>query len=137
MNSLLLVAHGSRREASNVEIRALTALLRHHPAHRFDHVSCAFLELAKPTIAMGIGDCVGRGATRITVFPYFLSAGRHVACDIPEAVKQAALDHPGVELNIAPHLGAAESIGDFILQQAGRVTTSPGDQRCERRPPVR
>jgi sirohydrochlorin ferrochelatase len=114
MNSLLLVAHGSRREASNEEIRALTESLRHK-----DGIGCAFLELAEPSIPDGIRACIARGATRVTVFPYFLSAGRHVASDIPDEVNSVVEDYPDIEITIAPYLGAAGAMGDLILQQSG------------------
>jgi sirohydrochlorin ferrochelatase len=119
MNSLLLVAHGSRREASNEEIRSLTGLLGHNPGNRFDTVSCAFLELAEPSIPDGIRQCIEHGATRVTVFPYFLSAGRHVALDIPAEVGEIAGDYPDIEITIAPYLGAAGAMSELILQQAG------------------
>ena len=47
MRTLILVAHGSRREASNQEIRALTEALARQGGERFDRVSCAFLELVE------------------------------------------------------------------------------------------
>ena len=119
MNSLLLVAHGSRREASNEEIRALTESLRHKDGNCFADVGCAFLELAEPSIPDGIRACIARGATRVTVFPYFLSAGRHVASDIPDEVNSVVEDYPDIEITIAPYLGAAGAMGDLILQQSG------------------
>ena len=54
MRSLLLVAHGSRREASNQEIRNLTAALAGRAIGRFGHVGCAFLEIARPSIPEAI-----------------------------------------------------------------------------------
>jgi sirohydrochlorin ferrochelatase len=118
MNSILLVAHGSRREASNEEIRSLTESLRQRAGNCFTDVGCAFLELAEPSIPDGIRDCIARGAIRVTVFPYFLSAGRHVATDIPAEVDRIVDDYPNIDINIAPHLGAAGAMGELILQQA-------------------
>ena len=119
MHSLLLVAHGSRREASNEEIRALAERLQRRSVGRFDQVRCAFLELAAPSIAEGMHECIEQGSSAVTVIPYFLASGRHVASDIPAAVRRVAVDHPQVTVTIAPHLGAAESITDLILRQAG------------------
>lgn len=118
MNSLLLVAHGSRREASNDEIRSLTESLRHKADNCFTDVGCAFLELAGPSIPDGIKECIARGASRVTVFPYFLSAGRHVASDIPAEVNRVVDEYPNIEITIAPYLGAAGTMGELILQQA-------------------
>ncbi|NNG13414.1 MAG: CbiX/SirB N-terminal domain-containing protein [Halobacteria archaeon] len=127
MNSLLLVAHGSRREASNDEIRSLTAELQRVAGNAFANVSCAFLELAEPSIPDGIRQCIERGATCVTVFPYFLSAGRHVASDIPAEVSEISHDYPEIEITIAPYLGAASSMSELILQQAGLTLTHRGE----------
>lgn len=118
MNSLLLVAHGSRREASNEEIRTLAAALRQEEGNRFSDIGCAFLELAEPSIPDGIRDCIARGAAWATVFPYFLSAGRHVATDIPAEVNKVVDDYPNIDISIAPYLGAAGAMGELILKQA-------------------
>lgn len=127
VNSLLLVAHGSRRVASNDEIRTLTAKLREDAGTRFADVSCAFLELAEPSIPDAINQCIGRGATRVTVFPYFLSAGRHVASDIPAEVAAVASRYPDVEVVIAPYLGAAGAMSDLILQLVEEPGTETGE----------
>lgn len=137
MNSLLLVAHGSRREASNDEIRSLTGELQCMAGNAFTNVSCAFLELAGPSIPDGIRQCIERGATCVTVFPYFLSAGRHVASDIPAEVNEIANDYPDIEITIAPYLGAASTMSELILQQVGSSLTQRGESSCESRPPTR
>ncbi|MBA1332368.1 cobalamin biosynthesis protein CbiX, partial [Candidatus Endoriftia persephone str. Guaymas] len=44
--ALLIVAHGSRREASNQEVRQLTERVRVRAGPLYSEVACAFLELA-------------------------------------------------------------------------------------------
>ena len=92
MKSLILVAHGSRRAASNDEIRELTERLARQADGAFGRVSCAFLELAEPSIPDGIEQAVRAGAREVIVLPYFLSAGRHVAEDIPGLVAGKRLE---------------------------------------------
>ena len=58
MKSLLLVAHGSRRQASNEEVRELTARLAEHAGAAYGYVDCGFLELAEPSIPEGIQRCI-------------------------------------------------------------------------------
>lgn len=111
---LLLVAHGSRREASNEEVRQLTGRLGGRIGGEYDAVRCAFLELASPLIPEAIDQAVADGATRITLLPYFLVAGRHVAADIPGIVEQKQRDHPLVELRTARYLGQAEEVLDLL-----------------------
>ncbi len=89
MHALLLIAHGSRREASNQEVRELAARLEQIAGDRFDGMMPAFLELAEPDIPTGVGLCVESGATTVTAVPYFLSAGRHVSSDIHAELEKA------------------------------------------------
>lgn len=113
--ALLLVAHGSRRAESNDEVRKLTDRLRDKAGNKFASVSCAFLELAEPSIPDGIQSCIDRGAEDVVVLPYFLSAGWHVQKDIPGQVAIKQREHSGVRIVIAPYLGAAEGIRDLLL----------------------
>lgn len=115
MKALLLIAHGSRREASNDEVRALARDLQRRAAGQFDLVVPAFLELAEPSIPDGVDECVRQGASEIRVVPYFLSAGRHVATDIPGELAQAAQAHPGVRIDMSPYLGQHPRVTDLLL----------------------
>jgi sirohydrochlorin ferrochelatase len=117
MRALLLVAHGSRRNASNDEVRKLAEQLRAQ-ATDFQYVSCAFLELADPSIPSGLEDCQRAGAKEAVVLPYFLSAGRHVAEDIPNIVEKFTSLHPEMQVVIAPYLGTAPQLPDTLLQLA-------------------
>jgi sirohydrochlorin ferrochelatase len=50
--------------------------------------------------------------------PYFLSAGRHVAEDIPGEVDLVRGEFPDVTIGLAPYLGLAHAVPDLLLQQA-------------------
>lgn len=115
MKTLLLVAHGSRRAASNDEVRELTKRLTDKAGDSYAYIDCAFLELAEPSIPDGIQRCIDRGASEVIVLPYFLSAGRHVVEDIPHEVKIKQDEYPDIDIHIAGYLGAAEAIPDLLL----------------------
>lgn len=117
MHHLLIVAHGSRRAASNQEIQALTELLASQ-SKDFASVRCAFLELAEPSIPDALRQLIAEGATKIIVMPYFLSAGRHVSEDIPAEIDSVRVEHPQVEIHLADYLGAAEGLTTLLLAQA-------------------
>jgi sirohydrochlorin ferrochelatase len=118
MHALLLIAHGSRREASNQEVRKLAARLEQIAGDRFDGVIPAFLELAEPAIPTGVDLCVESGATAVTAVPYFLSAGRHVASDIPGELEQAKLKHGAVTVHLSDYLGKHASVPELLLALA-------------------
>jgi sirohydrochlorin ferrochelatase len=118
MKSLLVVAHGSRRAESNDEVRELTARLADRAGGEFTSVSCAFLELAEPSIPDGLRAAITRGVHEVVVLPYFLSAGRHVVTDIPGEVDIVRAEHPQAVITLAPYLGAAPELVGLLLEQA-------------------
>ncbi len=118
MKVLLVVAHGSRRAESNEEVRKLAGQLQARAGATYSGVRCAFLELAEPSIPDGIAQCIAQGASEVIVLPYFLSAGRHVATDIPAEVAKAQANFPATSIQIAPYLGKAEGVLDVMLHQA-------------------
>ena len=117
MTHLLVVAHGSRRDESNIEIGDLVARLRNNSS-LFIGIDYAFLEIAKPSIQEALRQQIAQGAVDIIVLPYFLSAGRHVMTDIPEQVKQVSTDEPSIKIKIAPYLGASKKIEALLIDQA-------------------
>lgn len=124
MKSLLLVAHGSRRTESNDEVRQLARQLESRGNGEFGQVACAFLELAEPSIPDGLRAAIRAGASEVTVLPYFLSAGRHVATDIPAEVNIIRAESPEVEIILAPYLGASPGVVELLLGLACGETVS-------------
>ncbi len=117
MACLLIVAHGSRREASNDEVRELVSKVR-KVATDFSSVEAGFLELAEPLIPDGIRNAIASGHKHVVVLPYFLSAGRHVTEDIPADIQSVQKDFPDIKIELAPYVGAADGIVNLLLDQA-------------------
>jgi sirohydrochlorin ferrochelatase len=115
--ALVVVAHGSRRKASNDELVALAANLAVQDSNPFDLVQAAFLELAEPSIPDGIEQCIQQGASEVVVFPYFLSAGRHVVEDVPAEVKIKQDEYPDLKIELVDYLGASPALPELILRQ--------------------
>lgn len=113
---VIIVDHGSRREASNVML--LRAVEAFAVQSEWSIVEPAHMELAQPDIATAYRRCVDRGASRVVVFPYFLSPGRHWSEDIPNLVKAASTPFPETEWMVtAPfgmHPGMSEIMSDRI-----------------------
>ncbi len=121
IKALVLTAHGSRREASNEEVKKLTDSIADQVKDEFPVVEAGFLDIAQPSIVEAIGRCIERGATDIRLIPYFLSAGRHVQQDIPSEVDKARNNHPDISITILPHIGGAPGLGELIC---GLVTNN-------------
>ena len=118
MKALLLIAHGSNRQFSNDEIQTLTARLKAKIHNRFDYVACVFLELAKPSIADGIQQCAANGIEEIVLLPYFLSAGKHIAEDIPSIVAAQRRRYPHIDIQICDYLGKRPEMEDLLMRIA-------------------
>ena len=118
MKALLLIAHGSNRQYSNDEIRSLTDRLRAKIKTHFDHVDCVFLEISKPSIADGIQQCATAGADEITLLPYFLSAGKHIAEDIPGIVAEQRDRYPHINMQICGYVGKQPEMEDLLKRIA-------------------
>jgi len=113
---------GSRRQASNDEVRELAKVLAQSTQGEFPIVECAFLELAEPLIPDGVSACVQKGAETVTVLPYFLSAGRHVVTDIPEELEKAQSQNPTTNIKTAPYLGSAQGISEILISLSKQAT---------------
>lgn len=120
--ALVLVAHGSRRQASNDEVRELTERLRRLAGTRYATVEMGFLELADPPLAQALDAAATAGASEVIVVPYFLAAGRHVSDDVPSEVDACRARFPHVSFRVTRHLGAVESLADVVLDVAGLAT---------------
>ena len=114
MRGLVLIAHGSRRAAANVEVSELAQRMARQAGARYGVVTHGFLEMAEPSIPDAIQQAIDMGATEVVVVPYFLSAGRHVTEDIPQQVSCKQAEYPAVPMNIAPYLGSLATIPDLF-----------------------
>ena len=118
MKALLLIAHGSKVDVSNDEVRELSARLVSATEGRFGFVECAFLELAEPSIPQGVQHCIDAGAQEVFAVPYFLAAGRHVRSDIPAELQKKRDEHPGIAIHLCDHIGKSRSMVELLLELA-------------------
>lgn len=126
MHILIIMAHGSRREESNQEVSRLAERLRPRLAD-YDRVTHAFLELANPNLNHAARTAIDEGATTLTVFPYFLVAGRHVAEDIPAQVEGLRSEHPDITINLLSYLGNGTAMDELVAAQLNAAPEGPGN----------
>ena len=122
--AILLVDHGSRFREANDQLSAVAKLVQN--AAPDYHVEVAHMELAEPSIAVGIATCVASGAEDITVHPYMLSPGRHATRDIPRLVSAAAENHPGIRCRVTKPLGEHALLAQVVLERVRQATTDDG-----------
>ena len=115
MQAALLIAHGSRRAEANADLHRLTAMVRERGEYPI--IEPAFLELAAPDIPAGAAACVGAGATRVKMLPYFLSMGTHVADDLREFRERFEAEYPGVTFEVCPPLGLHPKLVEVVFER--------------------
>ena len=118
MKAILLIDHGSRRDAANEMMNCMANLVQAMAGPEVV-VRFAHMELAEPSIPAGVQACVEAGATELIVFPYMLSPGRHSTGDIPRMVEEAAAEHPDVHVRVTSAFGVHEKLAELILGRAG------------------
>lgn len=116
MKALIILAHGSRRHESNQEVIILTDETRRKAKGQYRLVEYAFLELAKPQLQYAIENVIYKGATDITVLPYFLNSGNHVKQDVPTIIDAAMEKYPDCKFTITPCIGMYKGMADLILK---------------------
>ena len=107
----VLIAHGSRIEAANEEVRRLAAQIR---TKLETPVIAAFLELASPSIPEAIDLALQNNPSEIRVLPYFLTQGRHVEEDIPNLLAEKARAYPETPIRLLPYLGTDPSLVEIL-----------------------
>lgn len=113
--AVLLIAHGSRRAEANADLVHLAGMLRSRGEYAI--VETAYLELAEPTIPQGAAACAARGARRVLMLPFFLSAGSHVVDDLQRHRRELSAAHPDVEFRLCPPLGLHPLMLDIVLDR--------------------
>ena len=119
MRAILIVDHGSRRDASNRQLAELAAVVQAHAPELC--VGAAHMELAAPSVAQGMAQLVAQGATDVVVVPYMLAPGRHVTEDIPRLAREAARAHPSVRVSVSPCLGVHALLAQLVVERVAEA----------------
>jgi sirohydrochlorin ferrochelatase len=124
VKAILLIDHGSRRDAANEMMDCMANLVQAMAGPEVV-VRYAHMELAEPSISSGVRACVEAGATELIVFPYMLSPGKHSTGDIPRMVAEAAAAHPSLMVRVTSAFGVHEKLAELILGRAGLPLAHP------------
>lgn len=135
VSAVLLIAHGSRHQPANDELRELARRIAGREGHAI--VEPCFLELAEPDIPAGGGRCVERGAGVVLMVPYFLSAGVHLLRDLTAARDALGRRFPAVEFRLGLPLGphplldalVAARIGELVRREVESISVSSQEMR--------
>jgi sirohydrochlorin ferrochelatase len=119
MTGFVVFAHGSRIDAANEAVRAVSAGMAETLAATGDAIiETAFLELGTPDLPAAVERLMERGADRVVVIPYFLTLGRHVERDLPAIVREISNRHNGISIEITPPLDGHPALLQVMLERA-------------------
>ncbi|HLH26533.1 MAG TPA: CbiX/SirB N-terminal domain-containing protein [Chloroflexota bacterium] len=117
--AVVLLGHGSRAPEARQYFLDLAEAVRGPSGSAF--VEAAFLELCGPSFHETVAACAARGAERVVVVPVFLHPGRHLQRDVPRLVAEARAAHPGLDVVLAPHLGAHPELTPLVADLIRRA----------------
>lgn len=99
----VIFAHGSADSRWRLPFEELTASLAEHQG--VDKVRLAYMEFAHPSLADVAREAARDGKSHLRVLPLFLSAGGHMAEDIPLQVAAVQMSVPQVKIELLQPIG--------------------------------
>lgn len=127
VTAVLLIAHGSRQASANEDLVQLAERLS--DGYSYSIVEPCYLELAEPDIPTGGRRCVARGATRVLMVPYFLSAGVHLGRDLTAARDELAREYPEVDFRLGVALGPHPLLDELVASRIQELDTTLADRQ--------
>ena len=116
--ALIIVAHGSRKDSSNEEVKALGEKVGSLQDQHYAFVMTAFLEFAAPSLEESMRSCIDKGMSEMVILPYFLASGNHVTRDIPEVLQNIQASYPKVKITLKEHVGSSPGMVDLLSDMA-------------------
>ena len=118
--AVILLGHGSIREAANVEVRSMWQMIAEQLPEL--NISGSFVEVAEPTLEQEISRLAEQGMERIVIVPMFLTRGQHLSNGIPRILEAAREQYSTITIELTRHLGVDPLLAEIIknrLREAG------------------
>jgi len=119
MDAIILFSHGSVLCGAGQNLLELAACMRERGDAAL--VEPGYLNYSEPRFAETFARVVAQGATRVTVVPYFLVAGKFVREDLPDQLAAVSRRFPGVEIHVAEAIRFHPLLADALLACAERA----------------
>lgn len=113
---LVIFAHGSPDIRWRLPFEELTAsLIERHGAEK---VRLAYMEFVRPSLADVVREAARDGKLHLRLLPMFLSAGGHVAEDIPRQVAAVQVSFPQVKIELLQPIGEHHQVKKLFWEIA-------------------
>lgn len=126
MEAIILFSHGSLLCGAGQTLAAIASAMQQRGDAPI--VEMGYLNYSEPLFQTVFDSCVQKGATRITVVPYFLAAGYFIQVALPREVDKARKRHPNTEVRVADAMRFHPTLADALLACAERAA-SPAQWR--------
>lgn len=131
--AVLLVGRGTTDPDANADLHRAARLLwettRQVGGGVIEYVEPAFVSLARPSVAEGLGRLARLGARRVTVLPFFLFPGvlpDRIVAQAAEAARTSDLT-----VRCAPVIGDCDGLADLVLDRFGEAVRGPVAANCD------
>jgi sirohydrochlorin ferrochelatase len=115
MDSILLIGHGSLKQASGASMIRLAAVLRKRGVVPIS--TAAFLNFSKPTFQDGLERCLKKGGTSVYVQPYFLIDGYYVNKALRALVDEAQGAYPTINITMGEPFGVHDVLVEVVMKR--------------------
>lgn len=112
----MIFAHGSPDSRWRLPFEELTASLTER--HGADKVRLAYMEFVRPSLADAVREAARDGKLHLRLLPMFLSAGGHVAEDIPRQVAAVQMSFPQVKIELLQTSGEHHLVKELFREIA-------------------
>ena len=110
MKAVLLLAHGSREDATEKTLEKIVGYIKEELAPETEKedfiIEEAYLQFRDKNLGSVLESLCERGADDIAVIPYFLFEGVHIKEDIPSEIKEFTDTHSNVRVSLGRTLGS-------------------------------
>ena len=117
--AVVIVSHGSRNLKAQSQFENLTKKIK--AKIKYIRIEGAFFQLAQPNLTAVIEQLVQEGFKQLSIVPFFLMHGNHVAHDIPELIQQEQKKYPDVSFTLGSTLCPAESLESLVINRVQEV----------------
>ncbi len=117
--AVIILGHGSRNDGSDKAIKRIAAEVKR--AGKFGIVEYAFLQYVQPSPQEAVERCVGKGATKIVVVPFFMQPGAHVTRHVPAFIEEARKHNPTLDIRMTDFVGNHPLMTHIVIDQVKKA----------------
>ncbi len=114
MKSVVLIAHGSRVEATKKIVEKYAEELSEILGQT---VNIAYMEFNEPSLETILENLIVNGSKDILILPLFLFEGNHILKDIPETVEKIVDGRYDISVKILPSIGFDKRVAQVLADR--------------------